>query len=510
MITFRRKKSPYMKRYKQTHTRHWVYAATFIGMAAWLTYALTAKIGMHEDWSFSSLEKYFPKIERSEETDFSPLNSEHTPTALQLFQPEGSINTETTILGESATNVVAASPMPEEPAAFPHLVEHKVRRGDSLDRIFKAQGFDRTLPFLISKDPIAKALSKIGIGRTIEFHLDADKQLRQIVYPTTPLEQLIVNVDGAAISEAIIVPLVYDVVLQQKSGEITTSLYDAALDSGVSITHIMDMVRIFGWDIDFVLDIRQGDSFHMIYEDYSIDGEKIADGALLAAEFTTQGNTFRAIRFDNGDDDISYFAPNGESMLGTFLRSPVEFSRISSRFGQRKHPILKTWRAHNGVDYAAARGTPIRSTAEGKVIHAGTKGGYGNTVIVSHAGRFSTLYAHMTGFAKNIKRGARVQQGQVVGYIGSTGLATGPHLHYEFRLDGVHRNPLTFKTPKATAVSDERRSEFDESASTFGQQLDQLKLSFTQDYNAVALGSATEPSLESSPELDLGNGVGAE
>jgi murein DD-endopeptidase MepM/ murein hydrolase activator NlpD len=252
----------------------------------------------------------------------------------------------------------------------------------------------------------------------------------------------------------------------------------------------------------------------MIYEDYSIAGEKIADGALLAAEFTTQGNTFRAIRFDNGDDDISYFAPNGESMLGTFLRSPVEFSRISSRFGHRKHPILKTWRAHNGVDYAAARGTPIRSTAEGKVIHAGKKGGYGNTVIVSHAGRFSTLYAHMTGFAKSIKRGARVQQGQVVGYIGSTGLATGPHLHYEFRLDGVHRNPLTFKTPKATAVSNERRSEFDELATTFGQQLNQLRLSFTQDYDAVALDYKNELSSEldseSNPELVLGNGVGAE
>ena len=133
-------------------------------------------------------------------------------------------------------------------------------------------------------------------------------------------------------------------------------------------------------------------------------------------------------------------------MLGTFLRSPVEFSRISSRFGRRKHPILKTWRAHNGVDYAAARGTPIRSTADGKVVHVGKKGGYGRTVIINHAGRFSTLYAHMNGYAKGLKTGSRVKQGQTIGYVGSSGLATGPHLHYEFRVDGVHRNSLTYKT----------------------------------------------------------------
>ena len=147
-------------------------------------------------------------------------------------------------------------------------------------------------------------------------------------------------------------------------------------------------------------------------------------------------------------------------MLGTFLRSPVEFSRISSRFGKRKHPILKTWRAHKGVDYAASRGTPIRATADGKIVSAGTKGGYGKAVVLRHAGRFTTLYGHMNGFAKEVKSGRRVKQGDVIGYIGSTGLATGPHLHYEFRLDGVHRNPLTYKTPKAGSIDEEFKSEF--------------------------------------------------
>ena len=162
-------------------------------------------------------------------------------------------------------------------------------------------------------------------------------------------------------------------------------------------------------------------------------------------------------------------------MLGTFLRSPVEFSRISSRFGKRKHPISKKWKAHKGVDYAASTGTPIRATADGKVVLAGRKGGYGKTVILRHAGRFTTLYAHMNGYAKGIKSGARVKQGQTIGYVGSTGMSTGPHLHYEFRLDGVHRNPLTFKTPKASSISPEKKIAFDEMAETYAIQLDNLK-----------------------------------
>lgn len=162
-------------------------------------------------------------------------------------------------------------------------------------------------------------------------------------------------------------------------------------------------------------------------------------------------------------------------MLGTFLRSPVEFSRISSRFGNRKHPILKTWRAHKGVDYAASRGTPIRSTADGKVVHAGNKGGYGRTIVIRHAGRFSTLYAHMSGFAKNIRAGSRVKQGQTIGYVGSTGLATGAHLHYEFRLDGVHRNPLSFKTPKASSISKTNRPAFDKLSSRWLAKLDRIE-----------------------------------
>ncbi len=488
-----------MNRYRQTHTRHWILAAIIIGSAAWVTHALTSRIGHHGNWSVDALTKYFPNLERAARSDFSPISEEPSHTALQLFKPAEASEQSSTSEEPTSTTSIA----PTQTTAYAHQITYEVKKGDTLERIFRKHEFDRTLPFVISKDPVAKALSKLSIGKTLEFNLDASNELKQIVYPITALDKLIVTVDGATIDSAVQVPLAYEIVQVRKSGIITSSLHDAALESGVSIAHIMDMVRIFGWDIDFVLDIRSGDEFHMIYEDFMLAGEKIADGALLAAEFTTQGNTYRALRFDNGDDEISYFAPNGESMLGTFLRSPVEFSRISSRFGQRKHPILKTWRAHNGVDYAAGRGTPIRSTADGKIIHAGPKGGYGNTVIVSHAGRFSTLYAHMSGFAKGIKSGARIKQGQVIGYIGSTGLATGPHLHYEFRLDGVHRNPLTYKTPKATAVNQERRAQFDQLVASFSHELDQVRSDFASNLSKTSIS-------DSSAAFDSVGGGGAE
>jgi len=245
------------------------------------------------------------------------------------------------------------------------------------------------------------------------------------------------------------------------------------------------MVRIFGWDIDFVQDIRVGDSFHVIFTDYQLSGEKLSDGDILAAEFTTQGQTYRAIRFEDDDGGVSFYTPEGESMLGTFLRSPVEFSRISSRFGKRKHPISKKWKTHKGVDYAASRGTPVRATADGKVLLAGRKGGYGKTVVLRHAGRFSTLYAHMNGFAKKIRSGARVKQGQIIGYVGSTGYSTGPHLHYEFRVDGVHRNSLTYKTPKASSVSKKHKAKFDQIAINWQTQLDGLRHAYQ-----IAHGSA--------------------
>lgn len=363
------------------------------------------------------------------------------------------------------------------------IQQYTVKRGDTLGRIFKQQGIDLQIPHNISQHEVAKQLIKLRVGAELSFGYNADNELMEITYPSSALEDLIIELDGHEVASAELRAVPFQTVEQVVSGEIYSSLYEAALEAGMSTEVVMEMVRIFGWDIDFVLDIRSGDSFHVVFEEFQLNGERLASGPILAAEFTTQNQTYRAIRYTDNSGEASYYTPEGESMLGTFLRSPVEFSRISSRFGKRLHPILKTWRAHKGVDYAASRGTPIRATADGKVIHAGNKGGYGKAVILRHAGRFSTLYAHMNGFAKDIRSGSRVKQGQVIGYVGSSGLATGPHLHYEFRLDGVHRNPLTYKTPKASSVAEDERTAFDMLATAQLARLDTI----SQQYQVAKL-----------------------
>ena len=237
----------------------------------------------------------------------------------------------------------------------------------------------------------------------------------------------------------------------------------------------MELAGIFGWDIDFALDIRQGDSFAVIYEEVFLDGEKVRDGDIIAATFSNRGESYQAIRYTDASNHTDYYSPDGHSMRKAFLRTPVEFSRISSRFSLgRKHPILNTIRAHKGVDYAAPRGTPIKATGDGKVIYRGVKGGYGNVVIIQHGSSYSTLYGHMSRFARGVHSGSHVKQGQIIGYVGSSGLATGPHLHYEFRINGVHRNPLTVKLPDAQPLPKQYMADFQMHANQLVASLDLL------------------------------------
>jgi murein DD-endopeptidase MepM/ murein hydrolase activator NlpD len=259
------------------------------------------------------------------------------------------------------------------------------------------------------------------------------------------------------------------------SGIIESSLFEAGIAAHLSDNLVMELAYVFGWDIDFALDLRQGDSFTVVYDEDYLEGNKIADGDILAAEFTNRGNTYRAVRYTDDKGSSHYFAPNGDSMRKTFNRTPVHFSRISSKFNpNRKHPILKTSRPHQGVDYAAATGTPILATGDGKVDYVGRKGGYGRTVILSHGGKYTTLYAHMSKFKKGVNRGSRVKQGDVIGYLGMSGLATGPHLHYEFRVNGVHRNPLTVALPKAEPLPKKYRDDFDQKSLPLLAQLNNL------------------------------------
>ena len=254
------------------------------------------------------------------------------------------------------------------------------------------------------------------------------------------------------------------------NGVIDSSLIMAARKVQLDTEITYELMHIFGWDIDFSLDVRKGDRFTVVYEEYYRDGEKIQnkgnnrapglDAPIIAAEFINNGKVYRAIRYTDPKGHTDYYSPEGRSIRKAFMRNPVD-ARISSHFNpRRKHPILNKIRAHKGVDYGAPKGSPIKAVGDGKIVHRGKKGGYGNTLIIQHGQRYSTLYAHMLRYANNTAKGRKVKQGQVIGYVGKSGLATGPHLHYEFRVDGVHRNPLTIKHPSVAPVPLQFQTDF--------------------------------------------------
>jgi murein DD-endopeptidase MepM/ murein hydrolase activator NlpD len=259
-------------------------------------------------------------------------------------------------------------------------------------------------------------------------------------------------------------------------GVINSSLFESAAEAGLSDKVIMNVAGIFAWDVDFVFDIRIGDNYYIQYEEIWQDGEFVTDGEIIAAEFNNNGRTIQAIRFKDDDNHTDYFTPEGDSVRKAFIRAPVDFTRISSNFNpNRRHPILNTIRAHRGVDYAAPRGTPIKAAGDGKVIFRGTKSGYGKAVILQHGGNITTLYAHMSGYAAKARIGSRVRQGQTIGYVGATGLATANHLHYEYRLNGVHRNPRTVALPDAEPIAEEYRVKFLAAAEPILQELKKFK-----------------------------------
>jgi len=298
--------------------------------------------------------------------------------------------------------------------------------------------------------------------------LDNERKLRQMKYiPDITRTLLIKRIEDQSFTSQII-NYQLDAYPIYREGVIDTSLFEAAANADIPVDVIMDLAAIFGWDIDFTLDIRTGDRFGIVYEELYKDDVKIRNGRILSAEFINNGKTYRAVYYTDPKGESDYFSPDGKSMRKAFLRSPVEFTRISSRFSNKRwHPVLSKWRSHKGVDYAAKRGTPIRASGDGKVIFVGRKGGYGRAIFIQHGGRYTTVYGHLNGYARGIKSGKRVKQGQTIGYVGKSGLATGPHLHYEFRVNGVHRNPLTVKLPEAKPVHPAYLSHFNESTQVY-------------------------------------------
>jgi murein DD-endopeptidase MepM/ murein hydrolase activator NlpD len=350
---------------------------------------------------------------------------------------------------------------PEEPISTPTSTwdMQAIKSGDTLAQLFKAQGLSSKVLYLLTQTEHGKSLSQIHPGDKVGFELD-DSQLTAFRLEKSLFESYEFRLTESGYI-SVHLELTPDVSETFAQGTITTSLFEAGLNAGMSNNMIMQLAFIFGWDVDFALDIREGDNFSLIYEEKYLDGNKVGDGDILVARFENQGNVYTAVRYEDAKGYAQYFTPKGLSMRKAFLRSPVDFTRISSRFNlKRKHPILHKIRAHRGVDYAARRGTPIKAAGDGKVIHAGRKGGFGKTVILKHGTSYTTLYAHLDKYGRGIRRGKTVRQGQIIGYVGSTGLASGPHLHYEFRVNGVHRNPLTVKLPHAKPIDSDRKEQF--------------------------------------------------
>src|SRR5262245_25156539 len=259
-----------------------------------------------------------------------------------------------------------------------------------------------------------------------------------------------------------------------KKGEIRSSLFAAADEAGMPDSVTIQIADVFSGDIDFHRDLRRGDRFTVVYEVVHHQGRPLRSGRVLAAEFVNNRKTLRAVWFVDEEGRGGYYTPDGSNLRKAFLRSALEFSRVTSGFAMRLHPIMNEWRAHKGVDYGAPAGTRVRATGDGVVEFAGRQGGYGNFVVVRHYGGITTAYAHLNGFGSGIRRGSRVTQGDVIGFVGATGWATGPHLHYEFRVNNEHRNPLTIAMPAAEPVAPHRRDAFRAASSPLAAQLELL------------------------------------
>jgi murein DD-endopeptidase MepM/ murein hydrolase activator NlpD len=349
-----------------------------------------------------------------------------------------------------------------------------IRSGDTLDQLFRKHQLDiGHLATIARLDEAGKQFRKIKPGDVFEITHD-EGQVVSMYSALNLTSALQVEREESGFTAKVIERPI-EKRKRHAYGVIENSLYESAAAAGLSDKVIMNIAGIFAWDVDFVLDIRRGDNYYVQYEEIWQDGEFIIDGEIVVAEFNNNGRSSQAIRFIDDSGRADYFSPDGHSVRKAFLRSPVDF-RVSSSFNpNRRHPVLKTVRPHRGVDYAAPRGTPIKAAGDGKVIYRGVKSGYGKVVILQHGGNITTLYAHMSSFAAKARLGSRVRQGQTVGFVGKTGLVTGVHLHYEYRLNGVHRNPRTIKLPQADPIASEYRQRFLATAAPLLEVLEQFK-----------------------------------
>jgi len=349
---------------------------------------------------------------------------------------------------------------PHEASLGFSTIDVVVNRNDTMDRLFRRLELNlgdlatlRNLPELRSQ------VDRLKPGELLRF-THRDGELVGLERKLSDSETLKVTRDASGfITDVLENPL--EVRTRTASATIQNSLFQAAADAQLSDRVAFDLAEIFQYDIDFVLDIQQGDRFTVIYEEVLQDGVPLRIGNILAAKFVNDGREYRAVRYVDEAGHGQYFSPEGKSLRKAFIRAPVQFSRVSSRFNpSRRHPVLNRIRAHKGVDYAAPVGTPVRAAGEGRVRFAGKQGGYGNVIELEHGSGVVTVYGHLSRFASKLHRGQHVDLAQVIGFVGQTGLATGPHLHYEYRIRGVHKNPQTVPLPDAEPIPDSERDSF--------------------------------------------------
>jgi murein DD-endopeptidase MepM/ murein hydrolase activator NlpD len=353
------------------------------------------------------------------------------------------------------------SPPPANEASLGFsTIEVVVSRNDTMDRLFRRFELNLSdLATLRNLPELRSQVDRLKPGELLRF-MHRGGELVGLERKLSDSETLKVTRDANGFNSDVLEnPL--EVRTRTASATIQSSLFQAAADADLSDRVAFDLAEIFQYDIDFVLDIQSGDRFTVVFEEVFQDGEPLRIGNILAAKFVNEGREYRAVRYVDPEGRGDYFAPDGRSLRKAFIRAPVQFSRISSRFNpSRRHPVLNRIRAHRGVDYAAPVGTPVRAAGDGRVRFVGRQGGYGNVVELEHGSGVVTVYGHLSRFATKLRRGQQVELAQVIGYVGKTGLATGPHLHYEYRIRGVHKNPQTVPLPDAEPIADADRERF--------------------------------------------------
>jgi len=342
--------------------------------------------------------------------------------------------------------------VPQEANVAFSTIEVVVSRNDTMDRLFRRFELNLAdLAELRGLPELRTQVDRLRPGELLKF-MHRGGELIGLERKLSDSETLkVTRADAGFSTDVLENPL--EIRTRTASATITSSLFQAAAEAGLDERVAFDLAEIFQYDIDFVLDIQTGDRFTVVYEEIFQDGERLRTGKVLAAKFVNEGREYRAVRYAEGGNQHDYFTPDGRSLRKAFIRAPVQFSRISSRFNpSRRHPVLNTIRAHRGVDYAAPVGTPVRAAGDGRVRFVGRQGGYGNVIELEHGSGVVTVYGHLSRFASQLRKGQRVELGKVIGYVGKTGLATGPHLHYEYRIRGIHKNPQTVPLPDAEPI----------------------------------------------------------